>query len=434
MGSLPGNTGSTHEAAITEENEAGVSVKSKPAAAYLVSSYPALSMTFVVREVLHLRRLGFQIDVASINVPDRPPDRMTAVEKEELPKTYYVKAHGYTGAAIAHLKAFALHPGRYGRGLLLAIQLARFDGERLFRNLAYFTEALMVGCWMRQGNKKHLHVHLASQAATVGLFVRRIFRCGFSITLHGPDELYNVENHYLREKVHAADFICCISNYARSQLMLLSAPECWDKLIVCPLGVNTAEFAPIGPHRASGVFEILCVGRLVPAKGQRILIDAVARLAAQGRRVRLRLVGDGVDRVSLKSTADAIGDSSLIIFEGAANQDRVRELYRTADLFCIPSLAEGVPVVLMEAMAMEIPCITTHITGIPELISNGCDGLLVAPGDMDGLIAAISLLMDDDVLRERIAKAGRDKILAKYDLTKNIEALSAVFGERLTSM
>jgi glycosyltransferase involved in cell wall biosynthesis len=431
MGILPRNTGSIQEAAITEENEGGVSVKLKPAVAYLVSSYPALSMTFVLREVLHLRRLGLQIDVASINVPDRPPERMTAVEREELPKTYYVKGHGYTGAAIAHLKALALHPGGYGRGLLLAMRLARFDGERLLRNLAYFTEALMVGCWMRQVNKKHLHVHLASQAATVGLFVRRMFRCGFSITLHGPDELYNVESHYLREKVHAADFICCISNYARSQLMLLSAPECWDKLVVCSLGVDTADFAPVGLKKRSDAFEVLCVGRLVPAKGQHILIEAVGRLAAQGQRIRLRLVGDGVDRISLQSLADGIGGSSLVIFEGAANQDRVRELYRGADLFCIPSLAEGVPVVLMEAMAMEIPCVSTHITGIPELIASGYDGLLVAPGDVNGLVEAISLLMGDDTLREKMAKAGRAKILAKYDLSRNVEALSAVFAEHL---
>jgi glycosyltransferase involved in cell wall biosynthesis len=413
-------------------DEVGAPEKGPPCAvAYLVSSYPALSMTFVLREVLHLRRLGFEIDVASINVPDRQPGLMTAVERDELPRTYCVKGHGFAGAALAHLKSLALHPGGYWRGLVFAVRLSRFDFERLLRNLAYFTEALMVGWWMRRVNKEHLHVHLGSQAATVGLFVRHVFRCGYSITIHGPDELYRVEHHYLAEKITAADFICCISNYARSQLMLLSAPECWDKLIVSRLGVNTEDFAPVGRRNDSDTFEVLCVGRLVPAKGQHILIEAVGRLAGLGRRVRLRLVGDGPDRTSLQALANGIGDSNLVIFEGAANQDRVREFYRGADLFCIPSLAEGVPVVLMEAMAMEIPCISTHITGIPELISSGDDGLLVAPGDVDGLVAAISVLMEDDVLRERIAKAGRAKILAKYDLSRNVEALSAVFAEHL---
>jgi glycosyltransferase involved in cell wall biosynthesis len=120
-----------------------------------------------------------------------------------------------------------------------------------------------------------------------------------------------------------------------------------------------------------------------------------------------------------------------VVFEGAVNQDRIRTLYAATDIFCIPSFAEGIPVVLMEAMAMEIPCVTTHITGIPELIRDGLDGLLVPPSDVPGLVEALARLMDDADLRERLGKSGRMRILEHYNLRHNVEKLAAIFAERV---
>jgi glycosyltransferase involved in cell wall biosynthesis len=170
---------------------------------------------------------------------------------------------------------------------------------------------------------------------------------------------------------------------------------------------------------------------LTQAKGQHVLIDAVDQLARQGRRVRLRLVGDGPDGPSLRDRAKRLENPSIVVFEGAVNQDNIRALYEAADIFCLPSLAEGIPVVLMEAMAMEIPCVTTHITGIPELIGSGTEGLLVAPSDLEGLVKGLEMLMDDAVLRERVGKSGRARILKDYDLGRNVEQLAAIFGDRV---
>lgn len=174
-----------------------------PALAYLTSQYPMLSMIFVVREIVQLRRAGFRIETASISAPDRPADRMTDEEREEAARTYCVKAHGIVGAAAAHLLSVATRPLGYLRGWALAFRLARLDIKRLVFNIAYFTEALMVGRWMAAQDLRHLHVHLASQPATVGLFVKRIFGVGLSITLHGPDEFYDAPGQYLSEKVSA---------------------------------------------------------------------------------------------------------------------------------------------------------------------------------------------------------------------------------------
>lgn len=399
--------------------------------AYLVSTYPTLSMTFVLREVLELRALGFRICTASINPPDRSAENLTEDERDEYFQTSYVKTQGAKGAAKAHLLALGTEFSGYWRGLRLVFRLGGLDPKQLFFNLMYFTEALMVGQWMRRNLQTHLHCHLAQQAATVGLYVRRVFGFGFSITVHGPDEFYDTRGQHLAEKIAAADFILCISSYARSQLMLLSPYLHWNKFIVSRLGVDPQLFSPQPKKAAPEIFEILCVGRLTPAKGQHLLIDAVERLAQQGRRVKLRLVGSGPDEASLRKQAARIANPDCIVFEGAVNQDRIRTLYAAADLFCLPSFAEGLPVVLMEAMAMGIPCVATQITGIPELIRNNIDGLLVPPSDLDALVEALARLMDDAALRQRLAGSGRARILEHYDLHRNVSELARHFSERV---
>jgi colanic acid/amylovoran biosynthesis glycosyltransferase len=399
--------------------------------AYLVSTYPTLSMTFVLREVLALRELGFRVETASINPPDRPIHALTAVEADEAKRTYCVKQHGLAGATVAKLQTVFGNFGGYWRGVALAFRLARLDLRRLYLNLMYFIEALMVGQWMKRQGLRHLHVHLASQAASVGLFVRTVFGFGYSLTVHGPDEFYDADRQMLAEKIAAADFLCCISSFARSQLMKLSPYKHWSKFVVSPLGVDPEVFAPRPERIATERFEILCVGRLTPAKGQHILIDAVERLTQEGRHVRLRLVGSGPDEESLREHAARSAARECIVFEGAINQDRIRDFYAAADAFCLPSFAEGLPVVLMEAMAMRIPCVTTYIAGIPELIRDGEDGLLVPASDLDALVTALASLMDDAELRQRIAKSGRARVVENYDLRRNVERLAAIFAERV---
>jgi len=165
-----------------------------------------------------------------------------------------------------------------------------------------------------------------------------------------------------------------------------------------------------------------------------VLVAAVNRLVRAGRNVRLRLVGEGPDRRSLEAAVASGGCEAHVVFEGAVNQDRIGELYARADAFALASFAEGIPVVLMEAMAMEIPCVTTCITGIPELIRDGQDGLLVAPSDDEALAAALARLIDDPALRERLGRAGRRRVMERYDLARNTARLAAVFRRRLGAL
>jgi glycosyltransferase involved in cell wall biosynthesis len=263
------------------------------------------------------------------------------------------------------------------------------------------------------------------------MFVKKIFGYSFSITIHGPDEFYNAPGQYLSQKVEEADFICCISNFARSQLMKLSDYKHWHKLEVSRLGVDPEIFIPGKFEESPDTFEIICVGRLCSAKGQHILVDAVTELLRKGHNVRLRIVGDGPDRISLENHVKSQTYSDKILFEGAVNQDRIRDLYSQAHIFSIASFAEGIPVVLMEAMSMEIPCVTTRITGIPELIRDGIDGLLVSPSSIDELSTALELLIRDPDLRRTLGENGRKRVMANYNLSSNVDHLAGIFKHHL---
>lgn len=397
--------------------------------AYLVSEYPAISHTFILREVRQLHSLNWDIRTASINPSARDTNELAREEGEELRNTFCVKAVGVTGAMRAHSRVFLQRPIAYIRGLLYALALAGGDPRRTLKAVLYFVEAVIVGHWMQAERLRHLHVHFATPAATVGLLARRVFPIGFSLTVHGPDEFYDAPGYYLSEKIAHADFICCIGYFARSQLMKLSAPVEWRKLKISPLGIDPDIFKPVGLRPNPQPFEILCVGRLVPAKGQHCLLAALARLRASGRQVRLRLVGSGPDQQSLQREVACRGLTDCVTFEGSVNQDRIRDIYANADAFVLASFAEGVPVVLMEAMAMEIPCVATQVCGVPELIRNEIDGLLVAPSDEPALAEAVARLMDDSQLRQRLGSAARQRILERYNLAHNVGRLAGIFRE-----
>lgn len=418
--------GAVHSNAISER-----SIGDLIRIAYLVSTYPAVSHTFILREVQRLRGANFEIHFASINPPDRPADCMTLEEQHESDATFYVKREGVRGAILAHWAVLMNSPKSYFAGLWFALKLGGSDLRRLVFAVCYFVEAVILGRWMQARGLRHLHVHFANAAATVGLIASRTFPISFSLTVHGPDEFYDVPGLKLAEKLASASFACCIGQFARSQLMKVSSPGDWSKFEISPMGVDSRLFTT-GPFRSRpDPFEILCVGRLVPPKGQYILVAAIKRLVKSYPNIRLRLVGDGPDRKGLERAITSYGLERWITLEGSINQDRIRDYYRRADIFVLPSFAEGIPVVLMEAMAMEVPCVSTFVAGIPELIRSDIDGILVPPSDDQELAAAIRRLIDDPELRRRLGTAGRRRVIEKYDLDRNVARLAEIFSDRI---
>jgi glycosyltransferase involved in cell wall biosynthesis len=273
----------------------------------------------------------------------------------------------------------------------------------------------------------HLHVHFANPASTVSLITSKLFPISFSMTVHGPDEFYDVTLNNLPKKVREAEFVICISDYTQSQLMRISSVSEWDKFNVLPLGVDPDIFSPRFEPVRSGPCQILCVGRLVPSKGQHILLAAFAKLVNEGKNARLHLIGGGPDKLSLEKKIQELGIHKLVSINGALNPRQVVEAYQYADVFALSSFAEGLPIVLMEAMSMEIPCVATCINGIPELVRHNVEGLLVAPSNVEQLSQILELLIEDIELRKRLGKAGRQRILEKFNLEENVIRLYQLF-------
>jgi glycosyltransferase involved in cell wall biosynthesis len=391
--------------------------------AYLVSRYPAISHTFILREIAHLRTLGHTIHTASINAPDRQLNAMDVTERKEAERTYCVKQHGVWGA-VGALSYWAL---RAPLELVKTITISRKFG--ILKGLAYTVEAAMVARWMQRQSLAHLHVHFGNAGASVGVLVKQLTSCHLSYTIHGPDEFDDVIGQQLAFKMQAADKVVCISQFARSQLMRISSPTDWPKFTVCRLGVDASLFKA-EPHRTeSKVPQLVSVGRLTPAKGQVLLVQACAQLRDSGVPFHLTMVGDGPDRSRVEAVITQHKLQPQVTLTGSLTQDGVRQTLAEADVFVLPSLAEGIPVVLMEAMASYVPCISTPVNGIPELIEHGVTGLLATPGDVSSLVQQLTALCIQPEMRRDIALAAYAKVTSHFDLLTNVRALGRVFSE-----
>jgi colanic acid/amylovoran biosynthesis glycosyltransferase len=399
--------------------------------AYLVSEYPAFSHTFIMREVNTLRNLGADIQTASINESKIPSEQLGIDESQAISNTFYIKKQGLFKSLSIFLKTFFLQPLSVLKGITYASHLAGWDLKKQLYHQFYLIEALLVAEWMQNRGLKHLHVHFANPASTVALFVHNLFSTPFSITVHGPDEFYNANENLIEEKAKKAKFICCISDYAKSQLMRCSSSCHWDKFETTPLGINPSQFPSKRFGSESQLFQMLCVGRLVPSKGQQLLIAAVHQLVMEGRDIILKLIGDGPERHLIEEQIRRLQLEEHVILLGALPQKDVLEEYQQTDLFVLASFAEGVPIVLMEAMSIEISCIAPHLHGIPELIRDDIDGILFSPANEEELARSIAAMIDQPEKRERLGKAGRRRIQEKYNLEHNVEYLYKVFLERI---
>lgn len=401
--------------------------------AYLVGHYPGASETFILREILAMRRAGFSVVTTSVREPDVPKTGFTQIEQEEADRTFYVQRQGAVRILWDQLVALTTRPLAYVRGARKALSMAGLDLRLIVYHLIYLAEAVTLGRWLSKNQVKHVHVHFANNTCTVALLVKKVFGIPYSVSVHGPNEFYDVYRQCLSEKVEGALFARCISNFCRSQLMFVTSPDQWRKFDVCRLGVDPDNFQP-RPAPRNEVVTLLCVGRLVPAKGQMILLHAAAQLLGEGIRFHIYFAGGGPDADALATEASRLGLNETVTFCGSVNQDLLANYWKNADVFVLPSFAEGVPVALMEAMSKEIPCISTPVGGISELIESGVDGILVPPSDSVALADAIRRLVLSPKLREDLGRAGRQKILRLYDLRQNAGQMAQLLARRLSAV
>ena len=383
-----------------------------------------------------MRERGMTIEVASINRPDRPNKDLPPVEAVEAEQTYYVKSGGLAAVAFQVLVIALSHPDAAFRGLFAALRLSEWNLKSHAFAMFYLAEALLVGRWMRKRSLSHLHVHLGGPVATVGLLTALAWKIPWSLTLHGPDEFFDQEAFYLRRKIESASFVICISDFCHSQVLCIAPGLDESRLEVVRLGVDcfalrSRELDLPDATNQQSPLRIACTGRLVAAKGHRILLEALALLSAEGVRYSCVLIGDGPERNSLEALCTQLRLDESVRFLGAmAHLPTLSEVSR-AEVFVLASFAEGLPVALMEAMAMGVPCVSTTIAAIPELIKDNENGLLVPPANPEALFRALQLVANDAVLRRQLGEKARATVEAQYNLEKNLDSLALIWKRRL---
>jgi colanic acid/amylovoran biosynthesis glycosyltransferase len=404
--------------------------------AYLCSKYPAVSHTFVLREVNALRELG--ADVCTFSIRRAASDQLLAhADRLAFESTYAIVPPRWRDLLTGHLRLIARSPRAYLSTLVLAMRMAPTGMRGRLWQLFYFVESVILWQECKRRGLRHIHVHLANVAADVALLVAHIGTAleperpwSWSLTMHGPSEFFDVSRFRLAEKLRCAKFVICISDFARSQLMALSDPDIWDRFHVVHVGIPIAQFTREASPPVEGS-SILFVGRLVAVKGQAVLLESLALLAERGLRVRTVIAGEGPMRTRLEQLVERLRLNSQVSFAGAVGQDEIHALYADASIFCLPSFAEGVPCVLMEAMAMKLPVVTTRIAGVPELVDDGRSGVLVAPGRADQLADALERLLIDPALRARMGSLAREKVVREFNADTSSEQLRRVFATYL---
>ncbi len=244
----------------------------------------------------------------------------------------------------------------------------------------------------------------------------------------------SIRNSFLvRRKAEDAAFTLCISDFGRGSVMRTVAPRHWPRIHTARLGVDTSLFAARTPRSIAVPVQILCVGRLVPVKGQRVLLEAAGQLAARGHNLHITFIGEGPDAAELAACAKTLGLEDSVYFLGALTHAQICTRLSEADVFVLPSFAEGIPVALMEAMATQLACVSTWSSGIPELITHNVDGLLVQPGSIDQLTDALESLLTSPQLRARLGLAARQRVKGAYEQRTNLEHTAGLFRRYIAS-
>ncbi len=386
--------------------------------AYLVNQYPKPSHTFIRREIQALERLG--ADVFRISLRGWKDQLADPEDLRERERTNYVLEEG-ARLALAVLRVLLIRPVGFFRAVALAMRFGLGPSERpLIVHLIYVAEACQVLLWVKKAGITHLHAHFGTNSAEVAMLTHVLGGPIWSMTVHGPAEFDRKPLLNLPEKIRRAAFVIAISSYGRSQLYRCVDHRYWPKIHVVHCGLDRG-FYESASETAGNRGRIVCVGRLCEQKGQLLLLQAVKRLADRGTVIELVLAGDGEMRRELEDyvSRNQIGDR--VRLTGWIGSDQVKQEILNASALVLPSFAEGLPVVIMEAMALRRPVISTYIAGIPELVKPGQHGWLIPAGDIDALAVTLQeLLAVPDTALFSMGEAARARAITRH----NIEELS----------
>ena len=394
--------------------------------AYLTSLYPAVSHTFVLREVQSLRARGHEIATFSIRKPAPQDIRGAEAEAEARGTRWLIPAvlASYMGAIFW---AVATRPVETLRNFAGAVGATGLSIRDRLSWAIYFVEAVQLAHWLVREKFEHLHCHFGNTGSNTGMLAAELAGIPFSITCHGS-ELNEPEKFRLEDKATRAKFIVCVSKFGRARLMHISPPELWGKFHVVRCGVDGIEASPLVPHEGPG--RIVCVARMSAEKGHLVLLDSLALLKERGVSFACTLVGDGPLRAAIEKRSHELGLDNALTMTGSLEPARVAEEFQRCDVAVLASFSEGVPVVLMEAMAHGRPVVATRVGGVAELVEHGKSGFVVSPGDVAELADALAKLLTDPRLARQMGDAGVGTVGHEFSIPRSAELLERLFEGR----
>ncbi len=405
-----------------------VSGQGRPVA-YIVGTYPLLTTTFIDREIELLRRLGLQVDVTALR---RPSGALSAAQRRLVEQVRYVLPVPLWDLVRSHVRFMARRPVTFWRTLVHLVTRPHAGLRARVKTVLHFGEGVHVASLLHGGGYRHLHAHFMDRAATVALVAGRLLDLPFSATAHAND-IY-VAPVLLPEKLSAARFVATCTRYNADHLRAVAGGKPVE--IACIYhGLDLGGYVPADGSSAAARPTILAVGQLKETKGLRHLGAACRILRDRGHDVVCRIVGEGPDRAALRSQIDELGLDGAVELVGALEHPQVVTEYRRATLFALPCVVgadgdrDGIPNVLLEAMAMQLPVVSTRHSGIPEAVIDGTTGVLVPPEDPHALADALARILDDEALRRAMGRRGRETVATRFDVAANVKELLGRFEQ-----
>lgn len=396
--------------------------------AYLVNQYPQTSQSFIRREIAGLEAAGVVVERFSLR---RWDGRLADVADDaERNRTRVVLEVGVIGLVGAFIREMLTRPVRFLRALRLTIEVGNRSDRGLPRHFAYLAEACVLRNWLADCGAEHLHAHFGTNSTTVAMLCRELGGPSYSFTAHGPEEFDALEGLSLRQKIERAKFVVAVSSFGRAQLCRCCEPRSWGKIRVVRCGVDGAflnSSEAISPP-ANESRQFVCVGRLESQKGHIQLLEAVAGLVAEGKAIQVTLVGDGSMRTVIEQRIGELRLQDNVRLAGWLSGVKVRDEILASRALVLASFAEGLPVVLMEAMALGRPVIATWVGGIPELVEPGKNGWLVPAGEGAGLMAALREVLEMDCEKlGAMGAEGRRRVMQNHDSAVEARKLAELF-------
>ena len=394
--------------------------------AYLTTRYPSVSHTFIRRELHAIERCGHDVLRLAIRPPETPP--IDAIDSEEMSRTIHFTTQPLLRIATAVAITLICRPWSAIRAAGRALRMGWHSERGVLRNLAYLIEAAFFLRVLERHGVQHVHVHFGTNPATVAYLIRTLKGPGYSFTVHGPAEFDSPRSLQLGRKQADAKFVIAITNYCAAQLRRWSEPHQWNKIHVVRCGLDDVFLGsppPIDPQSRT----LLCIGRLCEQKGQALLVRAFASLVEDHPDARLVLAGDGPMRPDIEKLIARHKLAGRVTITGWINGQQVRELLGRARAFVLPSFAEGLPIVLMEAMALGRPVITTYVAGIPELVQHNRTGWLIPAGDAVALTRAIRRVLEcPHSLLQEMGMRGHRRVQRLHDVARQASRLDSLFN------